>query len=69
MPDEREILIPPAFLSHANPLTGVTPAHGTNTISNELRTLLTGNYEVIARIGIYPNGVADEESFEIEVMP
>jgi len=69
MPDEREILIPSGFLSHSNPLYGSTPAHGTNTISNELRTLLTGTYTVIGRIGIYPNAIADEESFEIEVVP
>jgi parallel beta-helix repeat protein len=68
MPDSREILFPPALLNHSNPLYGTTQAHGTNTISTDLQTLLTGTYTVIGRIGAYPNVVIDEESFEVVVV-
>ncbi len=67
LPDSREILFPPALLNHPNPMYGTTPSHGTNTISTELQTLLTGTYTVIGRIGAYPNVVMDEESFEVQV--
>ncbi len=69
MPDSSEILFPPALLNHSNPLFGTTQAHGTNTISTDLQTLLTGTYTVIGRIGAYPNVVVDEESFEVVVVP
>ena len=67
LPNSREVLIPPAMLNHSNPLYGTTPAHGTNTIYSELQTIRAGTYTVIGRIGIYPNVVVDEESFEVQV--
>jgi hypothetical protein len=67
LPNQNEVMIPPVILNHWNPMYGTTPAHGTNTIPNELRTILTGTYQVIGRIGVYPNTVVEEESFEIQV--
>jgi predicted outer membrane repeat protein len=67
LPNQNEVMIPPVILNHWNPMYGTTPAPGTNTIPNELRTILTGTYQVIGRIGVYPNNVVEEESFEIQV--
>jgi len=62
-----EILVPPSLLNHANPLSGSVPAHGAITISSELRTILAGTYTVIARIGVYPNTMLDEETLVVQV--
>jgi hypothetical protein len=67
LPNQREILIPEGFLNIHNPAQGSTPAHGANTLSTEIRTIVPGTFTVVARIGVYPNVVVDEESFEIQV--
>ena len=67
LPNQTEILIPSGILNFQNPAYGTTAAHGTNVLPNELRTILTGTYTVIGRIGVYPNMVVDEESFEVQV--
>jgi predicted outer membrane repeat protein len=67
LPNQNEILIPSGFLNNQNPAQGTIPAHGANTLSNELQTPIAGTFTLVARIGVYPNVVLDEESFEIQV--
>ena len=69
LPNLNEILLPEFVLNHPNPWHGSTPAHSTTTLPNELRALFPGTFEVVARIGVYPNLVVDEESFEVEISP
>ncbi len=69
LPNSNEILLPNFVLNHPNPLHGSTSAHGTATISNELRTFFPGTFEVVARIGVYPDVIVDEESFAVEISP
>jgi len=69
LPNQMEILLPGFVLNLPNPLHGSTPAHGATTLHNELRALFPGTFQVIARVGVHPNLVFDEESFEVVILP
>jgi parallel beta-helix repeat protein/predicted outer membrane repeat protein len=71
LPNSNEIVVPENFLNYQNPLSGQIPAHGSLNLSNELYIPAgapSGSYRLIARIGVYPNNIIDEESFGFQVV-
>jgi hypothetical protein len=71
LPNSIEVLIPEALLNYPNPLHGFILPFGSLELSDELWVhprADTGSYQLIGRIGNYPNGIADEDSFEFQVV-
>jgi hypothetical protein len=71
LPGYREILIPEALLNYPNPLHGQVFPSSYVELSNQLFVPTgadTGFYQLIGRIGQYPNGIFDEESFGFQVV-
>lgn len=69
LPNQMEVLIPEIVLNWPNPLHGSAAAHGSITISNRIWAVFPGTFQVVGRIGVYPNLVVDEETFNVEILP
>ncbi len=71
LPSGGEINIPASFLSlPSNPISGQVAAMDRLDFLVTISvppTAPTGQYEVKAKVGTYPSGIADETSFEFEV--
>jgi len=71
MPTLNEVLIPEGLLNYSNPLHGQVFPYSYFELSNQLfvPTIAdTGSYQLIGRIGLYPEEVIDEEAFEFQVV-
>jgi hypothetical protein len=71
LPNSNELLIPQGLLNLPNPISGQVQGNDFFNISNELfvPTIAdTGSYQLIGRIGNYPSGIIDEESFGFRVV-
>jgi parallel beta-helix repeat protein len=71
LPNFIEVLIPEGLLNYSNPLHGQIFPNGYIELSNQLFVPAgadTGSYQLIGRIGQYPNGIFDEESFGFQVI-
>jgi hypothetical protein len=71
MPDSTESLIPEGLLNYTNPLHGQIFGNGLVDLSNQLfipTQADTGSYQLIGRIGIFPDTIMDEESFGFRVV-
>jgi parallel beta-helix repeat protein len=70
-PDSTELVIPQNLLNHSNPLSGLLPSEEPQNLSNSLfipAIADTGSYELIGRIGFFPDTILDEESFGFRVV-
>lgn len=71
LPGGGEIDIPPSFLSlPSNPISGQVASMDRIDLFVTIsvpQTAPSGHYEVRAKVGTYPSGVADETSFEFDV--
>jgi hypothetical protein len=71
LPDSNELIVPERILNNANPLSGEVPANDFINLDSELLVPTqadTGSYQLIGRIGNYPDGIVDEESFGFRVV-
>jgi hypothetical protein len=71
LPNSVEFLIPEALINYPNPLHGQIVPFGSLELSDELWVhprADTGSYQLIGRIGNYPNAIIDEDSFEFQVV-
>ena len=71
LPDSKEIVIPEAFLNHPNPTSGQILAWDSLELSNELSIpasgIQAGMYTVVGKIGLYPDIVREQSSFDFMV--
>jgi hypothetical protein len=71
LPASAEFLIPEGLLNYSNPLHGQIFGYGFTDLNNQLfipTRADTGSYQLIGRVGVYPNTVIDEESFGFQVI-
>jgi hypothetical protein len=71
LPDSTEFLIPGGLLNYANPLHGQIFGNGFVDLSNQLFVPTqadTGSYQLIGRVGNFPDTIIDEGSFQFEVV-
>jgi len=71
LPNSNEIVVPESFVNYANPLNGQVPANLLLELFNEADipwNAPVGSYEMIGRVGVYPNTIIDEESFQFQVI-
>ena len=71
LPDSSEILIPDGLLNYSNPFSGQIFPFGFVEISNRLYIhprVDIGSYQLIGRIGKYPDVISDEETFGFQVI-
>jgi hypothetical protein len=71
LPNMSEFLIPDGLLNYPNPLSGQVFPLGTVELSNELWVhprADTGSYQLIGRIGQYPDIIGEEDSFGFRVV-
>jgi predicted outer membrane repeat protein len=71
LPTLNEVLIPEGLLNYSNPLHGQVFPYSHIELSNQLfvpSIADTGSYQLIGRIGLYPDEVIDEESFGFRVV-
>jgi hypothetical protein len=71
LPDSIEVFIPEMLLNYSNPLSGQILPFDAVDLDNWLfipTQADTGSYELIGRIGVYPNTIIDEESFGFRVV-
>ena len=71
LPDRSEVLIPDAFLSLPGFMSGQVFPNDSIELNNALwinGRIETGSYRLIARIGLFPDEVLDEDSFPFEVI-
>ncbi len=71
LPNGSEMVIPEVYLSGANPYSGTLSAWGSPSLPYDLTIpgsgIPTGVYTLIGRIGIYPNTILRESSFDFEI--
>lgn len=71
LPDSNEVLVPDELLNFPNPLSGQILSFDFVDLSNWLFVPMradTGSYDLIGRIGQYPDVVIDEEGFGFRVV-
>jgi hypothetical protein len=71
LPDSAVALIPENLLNYSNPLHGQVFGYSFVELSNQMFVPTqadTGSYQLIGRIGHYPGGIIDEESFGFQVV-
>jgi hypothetical protein len=70
-PDSTEIFIPSGLLYYVNPLPGQVPRQGSQEIYDGLFIPMpadTGSYNLIGRIGVYPDRIIDADSLGFQVI-
>ncbi len=71
LPNSNEMFIPEMLLNYPNPLSGQVAPYDSVGLDNELWVhprAIPGSYQVIGRIGRYPNTVIDADSLGFEVV-
>jgi predicted outer membrane repeat protein/parallel beta-helix repeat protein len=71
LPNTNEVVIPENFLNYPNPMSGQISANNFLDLAYELyvpAVVGTGSYNLIGRIGVYPDNIIDEESFGFRVV-
>jgi hypothetical protein len=73
LPNGNEVVVPEANLNYPNPQTGTIPSWGSFDFPYQIYIpssgIPTGIYTLIGHIGIYPNTVLRESSFDFEITP
>ena len=70
LPNTHEALVPGNLLNYDNPLSGRIFPFGLVNLSNQLFVPLeadTGSYELIGRIGRFPDNIIDQASFGFQI--